>query len=98
MTNRLRLGALVQNFGGFPETGRSTRACIDLGVHAERAGFDSVWVTDHIVLPEFRDARYPHNETGNFPFAGEQDLQEPLALLAALAQATTRAHIGTAVL
>jgi probable F420-dependent oxidoreductase len=98
VNKRLKVGALVQNFGGFPETGRSARACVDLGVHAERAGFDSVWVTDHIVLPESRQARYPHNDSGQFPYTWEQDIFEPVALLAALAQATSQVEIGTAVL
>ena len=98
MTNRLKVGALVQNFGGFPETGRSAKACVDLGVHAEQAGFDSVWVTDHIVLPESRRAPYPHNESGEFPYTWEQDIFEPVVLMAALAQATWRVDIGTAVL
>jgi probable F420-dependent oxidoreductase len=98
MTNRLRVGALVQNFGGFPETRRGARACIDVAVHAERVGFDSVWVTDHVVLPESRQARYPHNDTGNFPYTWEQDIHEPVSLMAAIAQATTRVEIGSAVL
>lgn len=98
MTSRLRVGALVQNFGGFPETGRSAAACVDLAVHAERAGFDSVWVTDHIVLPRSREAQYPHNDTGHFPYTWEQDIHEPVSLMAALAQATSRVEIGTAVL
>jgi probable F420-dependent oxidoreductase len=95
---RLRVGALVQNFAGFPETGRSARACVDLARHAERVGFDSVWVTDHIVLPEVRGARYPHNASGDFPYTWDQDIHEPLTLLAALAQATERVEIGVAVL
>jgi probable F420-dependent oxidoreductase len=98
MTKRPQVGALVQNFGGFPETGRSARGCIDLAVHAEQAGFDSVWVTDHIVLPESRKAAYPHNDSGVFPYTWDQDIHEPVALLAALAQATSRVAIGTAVL
>jgi probable F420-dependent oxidoreductase len=95
---RMRVGALVQNFGGFPETGRSTRACIDLALHAERVGFDSVWVTDHIVLPEVRHARYPHSASGEFPYRWDQDIHEPLALMGALAYATERVDIGVAVL
>jgi probable F420-dependent oxidoreductase len=98
MTKRLRIGALVQNFGAFPETGRSTRACVEIAAYAERAGFDSVWVTDHIVLPESRQARYPHNDSGVFPYTWDQDIHEPVVLLAALAQATSRVDIGTAVL
>ena len=98
MTTGLRVGALVQNFAGFPETGRSARACVDVALHAEQRGFDSVWVTDHVVLPEVRDARYPHNDTGEFPYQWDQDIHEPLALMAAIAQATTRVEIGFAVL
>src|SRR5438093_4781983 len=70
----------------------------DLGAPAERARFDSVWVTAHIVLPESRQAAYPHNDSGEFPYTWEQDIYEPVALLAALAQATSRVDIGTAVL
>jgi len=94
----VKIGALVQNFAGFPETGRSARACIDFAVHAEHAGFDSVWVTDHIVLPRERKALYPHNESGTFPYAWQQDIHEPIVLLGALAQATQRVEIGVAVL
>jgi probable F420-dependent oxidoreductase len=89
---------LVQNFAGFPETGRSSLACVDLAVHAEQAGFDSVWVTDHVVLPEVRSAAYPHNESGTFPYSWDQDIHDPLALLGALAYATHRVDIGVAVL
>ena len=94
----MQVGVLVQNFGGFPETGRSVRACVDLAIEAERCGFDSVWVTDHIVLPHQRRARYPHNDTGHFPYTWDQDIFEPLVLMGALAQATTRVQIGAAVL
>ena len=98
MTSRVRVGALVQNFGGFPETGRGAAGCVDLAIHAEHAGFDSVWVTDHIVLPRSREAKYPHNDSGHFPYTWEQDIHEPVSLMAALAQATSRVEIGTAVL
>jgi probable F420-dependent oxidoreductase len=94
----MKVGALVRNFGGYPETGRSARACVDFGLEAERLGFDSVWVTDHIVLPASREAAYPHNDSGYFPYEAKDDIHDPLALLGALAQATRRVAIGTAVL
>jgi len=63
----MKIGVLVHNFAGFPETGRSSRACVDLAICAERLGFDSVWLTDHVVLPRDRRSPYPHNSTGIFP-------------------------------
>jgi probable F420-dependent oxidoreductase len=94
----MKLGALVRNFGGYPETGRSARACVDFAKETERLGFDSIWVTDHIVLPARRAAAYPHNDSGHFPYDFDDDIHDPLALLGALSQATSRAMLGTAVL
>jgi probable F420-dependent oxidoreductase len=94
----MKVGALVRNFGGYPETGRSARACIDFAREIERTGFDSIWVTDHIVLPRSREAAYPHNDSGWFPYEAADDIHDPLALLGALTQATSRAALGTAVL
>jgi len=94
----LKIGVLLNNFGGFPETGRGARACVDLAQRAEALGFDSVWVTDHIVLPVERETPYPHNESGHFPYTWDQEIFEPLTLMAALATATDRVEIGVSVL
>ncbi|MBW2268140.1 MAG: TIGR03619 family F420-dependent LLM class oxidoreductase [Deltaproteobacteria bacterium] len=93
----MKIGVLLNNFGGFPETGRGARACVDLARHAERLGFASVWVTDHIVLPGTLHATYPHGESG-FPYTWEQDIHEPIVLMSAVAQATERVEIGVSVL
>lgn len=94
----MKIGVLLDNFGGFPETGQGALACVELARHAERLGFDSVWVTDHLVLPVERRTPYPHNESGVFPFDWEQEIFEPITLMAALAVATERVEIGVSVL
>ncbi len=69
---------------------------------AERADalrFDSVFVTDHVVLPvSAARSRYPYAESGQFPGGMDQDYLEPLTLLAHLARATSRVRLGTSVL
>jgi probable F420-dependent oxidoreductase len=61
-------------------------------------GFDSVWVTDHIVLPRESKTPYPHNSSGTFPYSWDQEIHEPLVLMGALAVATERVEIGCSVL
>lgn len=75
----MKVGALVRNFGGYPETGRSARACIDFAREIERTGFDSIWVTDHIVLPKAREAVYPHDDSGRFPYRASVEALEILS-------------------
>src|SRR5207253_10505057 len=69
---------------------------------AERADslrFDSVFVTDHVVLPvSAARSRYPYAESGEFPGGMDQDYLEPLTLLGHLAHATRRVRLGTSVL
>jgi probable F420-dependent oxidoreductase len=61
----------------------------EMAVKSEEMGFDSVWVTDHIivpnVIPDRPDIVYRHN------------MLEPLTLLAHLGAVTMRVNIGTSV-
>jgi probable F420-dependent oxidoreductase len=54
--------------------------------HAEALGFDSVWVTDHIIVPRTMDLIYRDN------------MLEPVALLSHVAALVPRVKLGTSVL
>lgn len=73
-------------------------------IAAEEAGFDSVWVEDHVVAPTAVASTHPHFAGGKPP-AGEAADWEPeapqweaLTTLAGIAAATERIEVGTAVL
>lgn len=62
----------------------------------ERAGFSSVMVADHIVLPTKIDSPYPYTVKGNFVSEGE--CFEQLALMAFVAGQTERLRIVSSVM
>lgn len=94
----MKIGVTIRNIGGFPGSDGGVQDCLDLARHAEWLGFDSVWVADHVVIPERIEARYPHNASGRLSFSWQTPVYEPLVLVSALAQLTERVEIGTAVL
>src|SRR5918999_1714257 len=93
----MKFGVPIGNFGQFGKHG-GARDQIRLAEAAERLGFDSVWVHDHIVMPARIRARYPYNESGVAGFAWRQEIDDPLAMMAAVAVATARVEVGTSVL
>jgi probable F420-dependent oxidoreductase len=64
----------------------------------EALGYDSLWVSDHVVIPWEIRSRYPYNATGDFPLSPSTDFLEPLTALALVAAVTTRVRLGTSVL
>ncbi len=64
----------------------------------EALGYDSLWVSDHIVLPYTIRSRYPYSETGKFPLPANADFLEPLTTLALVAGVTERVKLGTTIL
>jgi len=76
--------------GATPETIRT------LGRRAEDLGYDSVWVSDHVVIPMEFTSRYPY--PGQFTPQTAGNYFEPVITLAVLAGATQRIQLGTSVL
>ena len=64
----------------------------------ERLGYDSLWASDHIVIPHSIRSRYPYSDTGQFPLAADATFLEPLTALAMVAGVTERVKLGTTVI
>lgn len=64
----------------------------------EGAGFDSLWVFDHVVLREDYGTPYPYSEDGRLAIPTTANFLEPLTLLSFAAAVTERVELGTAVL
>ena len=64
----------------------------------EALGYDSLWASDHVILPWTIRSRYPYNETGQFPLPANATFLEPLTTLALVAGTTERVKLGTTIL
>jgi probable F420-dependent oxidoreductase len=76
----------------------SPAALRSLAQRAEDLGFDSVWVSDHVVLPRRVESFYPYAPDGVATFQAGQDYYDALATLNFLAACTQRVRLGTHVL
>ncbi len=73
-------------------------ALASLAHAAEDLGYDSLWLSDHVVIPERITSSYPYSPDGRFPTLATQPYLEPLAGLGYLAGVTRRVRLGTHVL
>jgi probable F420-dependent oxidoreductase len=83
-----------------PSSGPAARAAdpIAAAADAEAAGFDSVWVSDHVVMPGAAASRYPFSSGGETPWDPEEPWYDALVAMAAAGAVTQRVEVGVAVL
>jgi probable F420-dependent oxidoreductase len=65
---------------------------------AEALGFDSIWVTDRLLIPTGPTTAYPYSATGAFPLGPDDPWLEALTAVTYLATITERIQVGTSVL
>ncbi|RMF80676.1 MAG: TIGR03619 family F420-dependent LLM class oxidoreductase, partial [Nitrospirae bacterium] len=65
---------------------------------AEELGFESVWVVEHVVLPEAYRSTYPYDPSGRMPYGAATPQPDPLVWLAAASAATERLRLATGIL
>lgn len=90
----MRIGAKVPNSGQLPTTLGITAMAAEL----EQAGFDSLWVSDHVVMPAVVNSPYPFAADGKPTWPSDVPYFDALIALAMIAAQTQRVSIGTAVL
>ena len=89
----LRFGIQLPHYGAKP-LGFGLDAMADAIVDA---GFDGIWVSDHVVLVDGTASRYPYSDDGGYGFPPDTPWYEAVTTLAYLAARTQDVELGTAV-
>ena len=69
-----------------------------VATRAEQLGFDSLWVSDHIVFPSQLTSAYPYSPDGKLPLDPSNPLLEPFTVLSYAAAVTKTVKLGTSVI
>jgi probable F420-dependent oxidoreductase len=85
------LFALGIGTGTHPEVVRATAQ------NAERVGFSTLWVGEHVVLFDRHDSKYPYSEKGNFPLPADADWLDPFITLTFAAAVTRKIRLATGI-
>lgn len=91
---RVIIGAKVPNSGPLPQR-------LGIGAMAQRledAGFESLWVSDHVVMPAEVHSPYPFAADGRATWPSDTPYFDAIVALTLIAAATQRVRFGTAVL
>lgn len=87
---------------GFSLTGRGLladrEAISTLAKRADALGYDSIWVTDRMLIPVQSRSAYPYSPTGAFPLGPDEPWLEALTAVTYLLTITQRIQVGTSVL
>jgi probable F420-dependent oxidoreductase len=93
-SGRARIGVKAPNWGSLASSDHlSSTARL-----AEQRGFDSIWVSDHVVMPTELNSPYPFRPDGKPPFDPRTPFQDPFVALAFMAAVTRHVELGIGVL
>jgi probable F420-dependent oxidoreductase len=80
---------------GYPLFGVRPPDYGEVARRAEAAGFESIWMAEHLVFPVEMPSTYPYSETGQPPVYPGSPLYDAWVTLAYIAACTTRIRLGT---
>jgi probable F420-dependent oxidoreductase len=90
----IRIGARLETSGH----GVARASLVGAARAYEAAGFDSVWVSDHVVQPRTIASPYPYSADGVAGWPTDEPFLEAVVAMTLVAAVTERVEIGTAVL
>ncbi len=73
-------------------------AAVAFAQAAERAGFESIWTVEHVVVPSGYASVYPYDASGKMPGPEESPIPDPLIWLAWVGAATSTLKLATGIL
>lgn len=80
------------------QPGANAADVLDVARTAERVGFDSVWMFDHLFTPVDLDSKYPYSRDGSYAMSANDPFFDPMGVYGIVAGATRRIRIGTGVM
>ncbi len=92
--DNMKFGIAFANIRQFTEPEHAR----DLVRGAERAGFESVWTVDHVVVPSGYESKYPYDPSGRLPSGEDAPFPDPLIWLAYVAAVTSTIRLATGIL
>jgi probable F420-dependent oxidoreductase len=90
----MEVGVIIPNAG--PKCGPEN--IVTTARFAEELGYHSVWVTDHVALPERVDSWYPYRSHGRWDYPSDTYWLDPLLALQWAAAAAPTLKVGSSIL
>ena len=79
-----------------PDCGRETFEA--MAAKAEETGLDSLWTSDHLVVPALKTSKYPGRADGSMPETWRHAYYQPFSVLNYMAALTKTVRLGMSVL
>src|SRR5439155_10170813 len=80
---------------GYSLFGLGPRSFADVARAADAAGFESIWMAEHLVFPSEFGSVYPYSESGSPPVNPSTHLFDAWVSLGYMAAVTTNIHLAT---
>ena len=78
--------------------GLDSSSALALAAAAERAGFESIWGGEHVIMPTAIESAYPYTSDGKIPATPDTPIPDPLIWLAFVAAVAPNLRLGTCIL